>query len=146
MVEDAGFGRFPPETVSVAKAMANPHRMRILAHLEEEASARFTDLGEITGLQSGALSPHLKKLQEGGLVEKVAFENEEGDVRERYQVSPFGHRVLDQLLGAFRPTRSSSRVVRSRGYGAEEIEEDTRQEDRLAAASVGEVVVLEGGS
>lgn len=120
MSENADFGRFPPELVSVAKAMANASRVEILVHLEQAGPARFTDLSTLTGLQSGALSPHLKKLQRGGIVQKIAYE-QDGQLIERYQLSPFGRRLLDQVYHAFIPRTSSATDRYSRSSGATEI-------------------------
>lgn len=142
MPENAGFGRFPPETLSVAEAMANASRMEILSHLEAAGPARFTDLGELTGLQSGALSPHLKDLQRGGLVQKVAFE-QAGQVTERYVLSPFGRRLLDQVHAAFVPPTSTGRDRFSVTSGAQDITVLSTLEEGMATSGLGDVVELE---
>lgn len=98
-----GYGRFPPEVVALGKAMAHEARWQVLAHLDEHERARFTDLQKASGKASGSLSPHLKTLRQGGLIEKIAF-TEGDEVVERYSLSPFGRRVLNRLEQAFSPT------------------------------------------
>lgn len=143
MPENPDFGRFPPEVVSVAKAMANTSRMEILAHLEAAGPARFTDLGTLTGLQSGALSPHLKKLQRGGIIQKVAYEQDE-EVLERYQLSPFGRRILDQVHRAFVPPTHWATDRYSLSSGSKEIAGDVVVlDDETGYSLAGDTVELE---
>lgn len=51
----------------VLKAMGNPHRLKILCHLSR-AEASVSELEQLTGLSQSALSQHLAKLRQEGLV------------------------------------------------------------------------------
>ena len=47
--------------------MGNPHRLKILCHLSR-GEASVSELEEITGLSQSALSQHLARLRQEGLV------------------------------------------------------------------------------
>lgn len=125
MSERVGYGRFPPEAVALGKALAHEVRWEVLVHLDENDHARFTDLEEATGKSSGALSPHLKTLRQGGLVEKIAL-TRDGEVVERYGLSPFGRRVLNRLEQAFSPETRIERTWKGGTDPAETIPLDDR--------------------
>jgi DNA-binding transcriptional ArsR family regulator len=50
------------------KLMANQHRLLILCHLVARGEASVNTLAEVLGLSQSALSQHLAKLREDGLV------------------------------------------------------------------------------
>lgn len=96
--------RFPPELAEVAKAFTYEQRLAIIAALDE-CPARFSDLMAETNLGTGALAPHLRLLQNSGIVRKVA-QLRDGVLNEYYEVSPFGRRALqaiDYMFGAELP-------------------------------------------
>jgi DNA-binding transcriptional ArsR family regulator len=55
--------------VSSDKLVHEPARLAVLTALSACASADFVFLQRLTGLQSGNLSQHLVKLEQGGLIE-----------------------------------------------------------------------------
>jgi len=58
----------PRERASnVLKAMGNPHRLKIVCHLSRD-EASVSELEKVTGLSQSALSQHLAKLRQEGLV------------------------------------------------------------------------------
>ncbi|WNJ98105.1 metalloregulator ArsR/SmtB family transcription factor [Thalassospiraceae bacterium LMO-JJ14] len=58
----------PRERASnVLKAMGNPHRLKILCHLSR-GEASVSALEDVTGLSQSALSQHLARLRQEGLV------------------------------------------------------------------------------
>jgi len=58
----------PRERASnVLKAMGNPHRLKIVCHLSR-GEASVSELEKVTGLSQSALSQHLAKLRQEGLV------------------------------------------------------------------------------
>lgn len=54
--------------VSLLKAMANECRLLVLCHLSASGELSVGDLGERVGISQSALSQHLAKLREEGLV------------------------------------------------------------------------------
>lgn len=57
----------PAEAAELLKAMSNPRRLLILCHLHEEELC-VSDLCALVDLGQSALSQHLAKLREDGLV------------------------------------------------------------------------------
>lgn len=88
----------PVATLSGTLSLAsNEVRMKILLLLAEEHSLCVCDLSEILGMTLPAVSQHLKKLREGGLV----FTEQDG-VTIYYHISATAKPLLDtlfQLLG-----------------------------------------------
>ncbi|MBK8501541.1 MAG: winged helix-turn-helix transcriptional regulator [Saprospiraceae bacterium] len=89
----------PITTLSGSLSLAgNEVRMKILLLLAEEHSLCVCDLSEILGMTLPAVSQHLKKLRDGGLV----FTEQDG-VTIYYHISATAKPLLDtlfQLLGS----------------------------------------------
>lgn len=64
----ADFMRQAGEATSLLKAMANECRLLILCHLAESGELSVGELTDRVGLSQSALSQHLAKLREEGLV------------------------------------------------------------------------------
>lgn len=64
----SGFSAEAGEAVSLLKAMANQSRLLILCYLAEGGEMSVGELVERVGLSQSALSQHLAKLREEGLV------------------------------------------------------------------------------
>lgn len=64
----ADFGRQAGEAVALLKAMANEARLLVLCHLAESGELSVGALVDRVGLSQSALSQHLAKLREEGLV------------------------------------------------------------------------------
>jgi ArsR family transcriptional regulator len=62
------FGRQAEEAVGLLKAMANECRLLVLCHLAEGGELSVGQLQDRVGLSQSALSQHLAKLREEGLV------------------------------------------------------------------------------
>lgn len=62
------FGRQAGEAVALLKAMANEARLLVLCHLAESGELSVGALVDRVGLSQSALSQHLAKLREEGLV------------------------------------------------------------------------------
>ncbi len=56
------------EVSGTLRLLANERRLLILCHLTQEAEMSVTALGEVIDLSQSALSQHLAKLREDGLV------------------------------------------------------------------------------
>ena len=55
----------------IFRTLANPLRLRILAHLQQHREANSTSLARALGESTGTTSYHLRKLAEQGFVEEV---------------------------------------------------------------------------
>ena len=64
----AQFRRQAGEAVALLKAMANEPRLLVLCHLAEEGELSVGELADRVGLSQSALSQHLARLREEGLV------------------------------------------------------------------------------
>lgn len=64
----AEFSRQAGEAVALLKAMANESRLLVLCHLAESGELSVGELVDRVGLSQSALSQHLAKLREEGLV------------------------------------------------------------------------------
>lgn len=62
------FGRQAGAAVSLLKAMANECRLLVLCHLSASGELSVGELADRIGLSQSALSQHLAKLREEGLV------------------------------------------------------------------------------
>ena len=62
------FSRQAGEAVSLLKAIANEPRLLVLCHLSASGELSVGELGDRIGLGQSALSQHLAKLREEGLV------------------------------------------------------------------------------
>jgi ArsR family transcriptional regulator len=71
--DPARLGRKAAEVAAVLRAIANEHRLTILCRLVEDGEANVTALAEAVGLSQSALSQHLARMREEGL---VAFRRE----------------------------------------------------------------------
>ena len=56
---------------ALLRLSGNPVRMKILWLLNEEGRLCVCDLAEILGMTASAISQHLKKLRDGGLIDRV---------------------------------------------------------------------------
>lgn len=86
---------------------ANEVRMKILLLLAEEHSLCVCDLSEILGMTVPAVSQHLKKLREGGLV----FTEQDG-VTIYYHISATAKPLLDTLFQLLGNTSGQQRSLR----------------------------------
>lgn len=62
------FGREAGAAVSLLKAMANERRLLVLCHLSASGELSVGELADRIGLSQSALSQHLAKLRDEGLV------------------------------------------------------------------------------
>jgi ArsR family transcriptional regulator, virulence genes transcriptional regulator len=67
------FERNASEVAAVLRSLANRRRLMVLCRLAEHGEMRVGDLAEAAGLSQSALSQHLARLREEGL---VAFRRE----------------------------------------------------------------------
>lgn len=70
-------------------AMANPHRMRILARLQEGGPDYVSRLARELGISRPLLHLHLKKLEEAGLITSWREISDDGKALNFYRVQDF---------------------------------------------------------
>ena len=99
-VGPAEFEAHATEAAQFLKLLANEHRLLVLCHLLAAGETSVTTLVETAGLSQSALSQHLAKLREDGL---VCFRRESQTLF--YRVSDArAERVLVVLKDIFCPT------------------------------------------
>nr|WP_314445305.1 metalloregulator ArsR/SmtB family transcription factor [uncultured Sphingomonas sp.] len=105
----AQFGAQAEKAVGLLKSMANEHRLLVLCHLVAEGELSVGELQDRVGLGQSALSQHLAKLREEGL---VATRKESQTVF--YSVcDPKAKQVLALLHDLFCPELGASKSSRS---------------------------------
>jgi DNA-binding transcriptional ArsR family regulator len=105
----AQFGAQAEKAVGLLKSMANEARLLVLCHLAAEGELSVGQLQDRVGLGQSALSQHLAKLREEGL---VATRKESQTVF--YSVcDPKAQQVLALLHDLFCPELGTSKMSRS---------------------------------
>lgn len=66
------------QAVPVLEALASPVRRQILVHLQQNNTANLQQLAKALQLSNGALTTHIKKLQDAGLITVKAVPGERG--------------------------------------------------------------------
>ncbi|MGW0217251.1 ArsR/SmtB family transcription factor [Micromonospora chokoriensis] len=93
----------PPPTgddlVRVLAALANPHRLRIVAALSRER-AYVSGLARQLGISRALLQVHLRKLAAAGLVTARLELSEDGKAMNYYEVEPFVLTLTPQVVAA----------------------------------------------
>lgn len=104
----AEFELHAAQAAQFLKLLANEHRLLVLCHLLASGESSVNALVEQGGLSQSALSQHLAKLREDGL---VTFRRESQTLF--YRVSdPRAARVLAVLRDLFCPTMSPRKEMR----------------------------------
>lgn len=85
------------ELVALLSALANPHRMRVVAAL---AGGRnyVSQLARDLGISRALLQVHLKKLEASGLVTSTLEVSEDGKAMNYYEVAPFAVHLTPETV------------------------------------------------
>jgi DNA-binding transcriptional ArsR family regulator len=86
--------------VQVFAALANPHRVRVMAMLAGEGRTYVSQLARELGISRALLQVHLKKLEKAGLVRSHLELSESDRALKFYEVTPFVLRLTPELLVA----------------------------------------------
>lgn len=70
-------------------ALANPHRLRIVAALQEGGRNYVSQMAREIGISRPLLHLHLKKLEEAGLIISEHELAEDGKARNYFEAAPF---------------------------------------------------------
>jgi DNA-binding transcriptional ArsR family regulator len=100
MLAGSEFEAHAAEAAQFMKLLANEHRLLVLCHLLAAGEASVSSLVEEVGLSQSALSQHLAKLREDGL---VAFRRDAQTLFYRV-CDPRAERILAMLKDIFCPT------------------------------------------
>ncbi|WP_340686974.1 winged helix-turn-helix domain-containing protein [Amycolatopsis coloradensis] len=94
------------ELLRLLAALANPHRLRIVAALRAER-AYVSQLARELGISRALLQLHLRKLEAAGLVSAALELSEDGKAMKFYEVKPFLVELSPDTIAAAAPTLST---------------------------------------
>jgi predicted transcriptional regulator len=77
------------QMLSILAAMANPHRLRIIASLQNDGRNYISQLAREIGISRPLLHLHLQKLQEAGLVTSQLEISDDGKAHNYFDVNKF---------------------------------------------------------
>ena len=90
------------ELLTVLTAVANPHRMRIVAELRD-GRVHVSELARRLGMSRPLLYMHLDKLEKAGLVAGQLELSEDGKAMKYFELAPFDlHLNAETIISALR--------------------------------------------
>ncbi len=114
---DAGRGENPIGR-QVLRALSHPTRVAILAHLRSHETATPSELARELGLQLGALSYHVRRLEQLDVIDLVECRQRRGAVEHHYAITPAvaDNELVRQVtaglhLGRGEPSRANTRAL-----------------------------------
>ncbi|MDP1794982.1 MAG: winged helix-turn-helix domain-containing protein [Acidimicrobiales bacterium] len=91
------------EMVDTLSALANPHRLRVLALLQEGRNY-VSQIAREVGLSRPLVHMHLQKLEAAGLVAGNLEVSEDGKAMKYFEVTAFSIRLTPQSVAAIAAT------------------------------------------
>ena len=88
-------------------ALANPHRLRIIAALANGGRNYVSQLARELGISRPLLHLHLQKLEDAGLVTSQLELSQDGKALNYFEVSPFGLELTPSTIAAAALTLSN---------------------------------------
>jgi DNA-binding transcriptional ArsR family regulator len=99
------------ELLTVLTAVANPHRMRIVAELRD-GRVHVSELARRLGMSRPLLYMHLDKLEKAGLVTGQLELSEDGKAMKYFELAPFELRLdADVITEALRASDHSAQTA-----------------------------------
>jgi predicted transcriptional regulator len=89
-------------------ALANPHRLRIIAALKVAGRNYVSQLAREVGISRPLLHLHLQRLEEAGLVTSRLELSQDGKALNYFEVADFAFDVTPDAIAACAPTLSVS--------------------------------------
>lgn len=86
------------QLLAMLSALANPHRLRILAALTTGGRNYVSQLAREVGISRPLLHLHLQKLQDAGLVSSQLELSQDGKALNYFEVSDFGFEVTPAVI------------------------------------------------
>ena len=93
--------------VTAMAALANPHRLRILAVLKVGGRNYVSQLAREIGMSRPLLHLHLNKLEEAGLVTSRMELSSDGKALNYFEISPFHIELTPESIAAAAATLSN---------------------------------------
>jgi predicted transcriptional regulator len=88
------------QLLSMLAALANPHRLRIIAALKSEGRNYVSQLAREVGISRPLLHLHLQRLQEAGLVTSKLELSRDGKALNYFEVAGFALQLTPDLIAA----------------------------------------------
>lgn len=98
------------ELLRVLAALANPHRLRIVARLSSGRNY-VSQLARELGMSRPLLHMHLKRLEAAGLVSNKLEVSDDGKAMNYYELRPLDLRLTPQLIAEAARTLATERVA-----------------------------------
>lgn len=95
--------------LEVLAALANPHRLRIMAALHSVGRAYVSQLARDIGISRPLLHLHLRKLEEAGLVSSRLELSKDGKALNYFEVVPFQIALTPAAIAAAASSLSSAK-------------------------------------
>src|ERR1700741_970208 len=90
-------------------ALANPHRLRIVAVFAVRGRHHVSELARLVGISRPLLYLHLEKLEGAGLVRSDLSLSEDGKALRRFEVSPFEVALSPELIARLADTLTDTK-------------------------------------
>lgn len=102
--------------LAALSALANPHRLRIVAALRSNGRRYVSQLAREIGISRPLLHLHLRKLEEAGLVKSRMELSPDGKALNFFEVAPFDIALTPESIAeAARTLSATSASVTSQG-------------------------------
>ncbi|SNT10741.1 ArsR/SmtB family transcription factor [Sphingopyxis indica] len=85
-------------------AMANPHRLRIVAALSRYGVRHVSDLARLVGISRPLLYLHLEKLEQAGVIHSHLALSDDGKALRQVGILPFHVTLSPDLIARFADT------------------------------------------
>ena len=99
------------DMLAVLAALANPHRLRVLAALQADGRSYVSQLARKIGISRPLLHLHLQKLEAAGLVTSAFEVSEDGKALKFFTVADFSLTLSPAVLAEAAATLSVSTPV-----------------------------------
>ena len=96
------------QLLAMAAALANPHRLRILAALATNGRTYVSQLAREVGISRPLLHLHLQKLEEGGLVRSKLELSADGKALNFFEVTDFAVELTPQAIAEAAPSLTTT--------------------------------------
>ena len=100
------------QLLDMLAALANPHRLRILAALHSAGRSYVSRLAREIGISRPLLHLHLRKLQDAGLVTSRLELSSDGKALNFYEIAPFAIALTPTSIAEAAPTLTSTQAIR----------------------------------
>ena len=96
------------QLLAMIAALANPHRLRIVAALAANGRTYVSQLAREIGISRPLLHLHLQKLQEGGLVRSKLELSPDGKALNFFEVTDFAVELTPQAIAEAAPSLTTT--------------------------------------